>query len=67
MRRLRRFGAFWYDFVFGDDWRMALGVAVGLGLTAVAVHVAHLPGWWLLPAVVLTALALSLRTATRDA
>jgi hypothetical protein len=64
VRRLRRFGAFAVDFVFGDDWRMAVGVALGLGLTAVVVHVAHRPGWWLLPVSVLAVLALSLRAAS---
>ena len=28
MRRLRRFGTFWWDFVIGDDWRIAAGVIV---------------------------------------
>ena len=32
---LRRFGAFWYDFVVGDDWRVAAGVVVALALTYV--------------------------------
>ena len=31
--RLRAFAAFWYDFVIGDDWRVALGVAVALAGT----------------------------------
>ena len=31
-RRLAAFGAFWYDFVVGDDWRLAVGVVVALGL-----------------------------------
>ena len=35
MSRLRAFAAFWYDFVVGDDWRLALGVVVGLATTAV--------------------------------
>jgi hypothetical protein len=24
MSWLRRFGSFWYDFIVGDDWRLAL-------------------------------------------
>jgi hypothetical protein len=28
---------FWWDFIVGDDWRIALGVAVVLGLGAVLV------------------------------
>ena len=26
MRRLKSIGAFWYDFVVGDDWRVPVGV-----------------------------------------
>ena len=38
MRKLRTFGNFWYDFIVGDDWRIALGVTVAI---AVAFAVAH--------------------------
>ncbi len=31
--RLRRFGAFWYDFIVGDDWVTAVGVVVALAAT----------------------------------
>ena len=31
--RLRAFGAFLYDFVIGDDWRVAVGVVVALAIT----------------------------------
>ena len=37
-RWLRSFGAFWYDFVIGDDWRGAAVVVLALALTAVLVH-----------------------------
>ena len=30
-RGLRSFGAFWWDFIVGDDWRIAAGVVVGTG------------------------------------
>lgn len=46
MRRLRAFGAFWYDFVVGDDWRIALGVVLALGATA-ALVAAGVNAWWL--------------------
>lgn len=32
-RALRAFGRFWYDFVIGDDWKIAAGVLVALGLS----------------------------------
>jgi hypothetical protein len=37
MRFLRAFGRFWYDFIVGDDWRIALGVTVVLAVGAVLV------------------------------
>ena len=64
MRRLRSIAAFWYDFVVGDDWRVAVVVVAALALTAVLVHVAGVNAWWLLPALVFAALGWSLRRAT---
>jgi len=64
MNAVRRFGRFWWDFVVGDDWRVAAGLAVALALTAVLAH-DHLPAWWLPPAAVALLLAGSLRRATR--
>jgi len=63
IRRLRSFGAFWYDFVIGDDWRGAAAVAVALAVTALLVHVAGINAWWLTPACVIAALGWSLRRA----
>ena len=36
MKWLVGFGRFWWDFVVGDDWRVALLVAIAIGATAVA-------------------------------
>ena len=63
-RWLRSFGAFWYDFIIGDDWRGAVVVAVALAATALLVHVAKLNPWWLLPTCLVAALGWSLRRAT---
>jgi phage shock protein PspC (stress-responsive transcriptional regulator) len=63
-RRLRAFLAFWYDFVVGDDWRIAAGVAGGLAATY-ALSRAGVPAWWLLPALLAVLLPLSLWLATR--
>ena len=30
MRLSRAFGRFWYDFIVGDDWRIAAGVVLVL-------------------------------------
>ena len=32
-RFLKAFGRFWYDFIIGDDWKIAAGVVVALALT----------------------------------
>ena len=63
-RWLRSFGAFWYDFIVGDDWRGAAAVALALVATAVLVHVAGVNAWWLMPVCVIAALGWSLRRAT---
>jgi hypothetical protein len=63
VRRLKSIGAFWYDFVVGDDWRVAVVVVAALALTAVLVHVAGVNAWWLLPVLVFAALGWSLRRA----
>jgi ABC-type methionine transport system permease subunit len=35
---VRAFGRFWFDFIIGDDWRIAAGVAGALGLGALALR-----------------------------
>lgn len=30
MRFLKAFGRFWYDFIIGDDWKIAVAVVVAL-------------------------------------
>ncbi len=63
---LRRFGLFWYDFVVGDDWRVAVAVVAALVLTA-TLAATGIPAWWVLPAATVAVLAVSLRRATRAA
>lgn len=65
MNILKSFGSFWYHFIVGDDWRIAVGVIAGLGFTALMVHGARLQAWWLLPAVVVIMLTASLWHGTR--
>jgi len=64
MKHIKAFGAFWYDFVVGDDWHVAVLVVAGLALTAILTHAAKLNAWWLLPLVVFAALGWSLHRAT---
>jgi uncharacterized membrane protein len=61
-----RFGRFWWDFVVGDDWRVALGIAVAIGVAAVLVA-AGVPAWWFLPLAVAAVLYGSLRREARRA
>jgi hypothetical protein len=65
LARLRAFARFWYDFVVGDDWRVAVGVAVALAATY-GVSRTSVPAWWILPVVVAVLLPLSLWRAARS-
>ena len=65
MRYLRSLGRFWWDFIVGDDWRVAAGIAVALGAAALLVA-AGVNAWWLLPPAVALVLADSLRRATQS-
>jgi len=57
------FFRFWYDFIVGDDWRVAVGVVVAIGATVLAVD-RGANWWWFLPAAVGGLLAM---TVLRDA
>jgi hypothetical protein len=63
---IRAFGRFWYDFVVGDDWRIALGVVVALALTACVALGTGLPSWWITAAAIAVLLPMSIhRVAQR--
>jgi hypothetical protein len=47
-RLLERFASFWWDFLVGDDWRIALTVVVALAATY-ALDQAAIQAWWLVP------------------
>ena len=53
-----------WDFIVGDDWRVALGVVTALAATAI-VATSTVAAWWLLPVAVVALLADSLRRGTR--
>ncbi|MEP7020187.1 MAG: hypothetical protein ABI808_06015 [Pseudonocardiales bacterium] len=63
--RLRAFGAFWYDFVIGDDWRVAVGVVLALALTYVLSVKTSIAVWWVLPVAVVVLLPYSLLRVVR--
>jgi len=56
---LRAFGAFWYDFVIGDDWLVAAGVVIGLAGTY-GLDRAGVAAWWLAPLLIAILLPISL-------
>jgi hypothetical protein len=58
MNRARRLARGVWDFLIGDDWRIAAGVVVALGVTA-AVAAAGGVAWWIAPVLVAVLLALS--------
>jgi len=66
VKYLKSFAIFCYDFVVGDDWRMALGVIIGLALTYVLAH-NGINAFLVLPVFVVGVLAVSLRRARRKA
>ena len=64
MRLLKTFLAFWYDFIVGDDWVVAVGVVVLLAAAGALAQLALLSTAWLLvPVGVVLILAISLRRA----
>jgi hypothetical protein len=62
--RITAFLRFWYDFVVGDDWRIAVAVIAALALTH-GVSRTSVPAWWVLPAAVAVLLPLSLWRVAR--
>ncbi len=66
MKQLAAFGRFWWEFVIGDDWLVAVLVAIAIGATAI-LAAASVAAWWLLPLAVPVVLWLSLRRAIRSA
>jgi hypothetical protein len=66
MKYVVGFCRFWWDFIVGDDWRVAATIVAGIALTAVIAD-ADIAAWWVMPVAVVVALVASLRRATRSA
>jgi len=60
------FGRFWYRFIVGDDWTVAVAVGAGLAMTAL-LNSQRVPAWWLVPVIVVAMVGVSLRRASRRA
>ena len=56
------FGRFWYDYIFGDDWTIAVAIFIGLAVSAL-LNSNHIAAWWLIPVIVFVMLGISLRRA----
>jgi hypothetical protein len=65
MSRIAAFGRFLWDFVVGDDWRIALVVVAGLGVTALVSN-SSVSAWWILPVMVAAILTLSVWAVARS-
>ena len=51
MKYVRSFVLFWWNFIVGDDWRVAVGLAISLAAVWSLERDGH-NVWWLLPAAV---------------
>ena len=59
MRYVKSFGLFWYDFIIGDDWTIAVSIAAAVAATFWLVH-SNIQAWWLLPLAAIATLGVSL-------
>jgi len=64
MSALRSFGRFWYDFVVGDDWKLAVGAVAAIAVAFFATH-HDVNAWWEMPPSVSILLGISLAHASR--
>ncbi len=65
MKWLKQFASFWYDFIVGDDWRIAVGVVGAVTIVYLAAH-RGFNGWWILPFAVAILLSVSVVRVVRD-
>lgn len=66
MSRLEALGRFIWDFVVGDDWRIAVAVIAALTVTAIVAG-AGASAWWIVPLATPAVLGLSVWRAARSA
>jgi hypothetical protein len=64
MPYLKQFLMFWYDFIVGDDWVVAVGVGAALVLLTQLVS-RSVNAWWLMPLAIVGLLGLSLWRETQ--
>lgn len=54
----KSFGMFWYNFIVGDDWTLALAVAIGIA-GDIILYLFSIPAWYVMPIVLSIAVAFS--------
>jgi hypothetical protein len=64
MSRIESFVRFIWDFVVGDDWRIAVGVILALAVTAILAG--SIAAWWVLPVAVAGLLGYSVWRAAQS-
>lgn len=64
MHVIQKFVRFWYDFIVGDDWRIAVGVVIAMACTAV-LTANQINAWWLMIGGVFAPLTYSVLRAAR--
>ena len=64
MSYVKAFLMFWYDFIIGDDWVIALGVVLALIGTHLLIRT-EVNAWWLMPIAVILLLSVSLYRGAR--
>jgi len=62
MKQLDAVMRFVWEFVIGDDWRIAVGVVIALGASALVAGTSF-AAWWILPVAVAALLAFSVWAA----
>jgi hypothetical protein len=64
MTRIESLLHFLWEFVIGDDWRIAAGVVVALGVTALVAETT-VAAWWIVPLAIALLLVGSVWRAAR--
>ncbi len=62
---VKSFGAFWYDFIIGDDWRIAAGISISFVVTY-ATRTSLVLGWYVIPIATVSLISYSLARVVRE-